>query len=88
MNIAMYLLAKCNHYEHDKLIKTAHLILQKAGDYAASIVTEALIRSGSRHAQDIALSYLKDRAEYVASWKHESVLIRQERSSAIRDFVK
>ena len=63
MNIAMYLLAKCNDYEHcDKLIETAHLILQKAGDYAASIVTEALIRSGSRHAQDIALSYLKDRA--------------------------
>ena len=62
MNIAMYLLAKCNHYEHHKLIETAHLILQKTGDYAASIVTEALIRSGSRHAQDIALSYLKDRA--------------------------
>ena len=55
MNIAMYLLAKCNHYEHDKLIETAHLILQKAGDYGFDRDGGTLIRSG-RHAQDIALS--------------------------------
>ena len=53
----------------------------------ASIVTEALIRSGSRHAQTHSAELFEGPSlEYVASWKHESVLIQQERSFSYQRF--